>query len=457
MLKPSAFHAYDIRGITLADFDAAGAFAIGRGFGLFLKSEEREKVLRVVVQRDARSYGEELMHALITGLLSTGVDVIDGGFATTPMHYFSINHADTDGGIMITASHNPPEYNGFKLSGRGAIPIGMGSGLEKVQEIACEQEGASATDRLEGKRLSQNFEEVYKDFLYSLVDLGAIGKLHAVADASNGMTGLLLRDIFKAIPNIQVDLLHTEINMKTPSHIANPIVPEGIAEAQGLVKKTGAEIGFAFDGDGDRIGIVDEQGRRVRNDIIGALLATHFLEQQKGETIIYDVRSTRAFPEAVLASGGKPIKECVGHSFIKQRMHKEDALFAAEYTGHFYYRDFFYADAAILTMLHVLHLLSVSGKSLSELTKQFSSRYADCDQINLQIDAQNALVQIEQAFKNRAIDRTDGLSIDVGDYWFNVRSSNTGESLVRINIEAKDDKALEKGKQQLGEILGQKL
>lgn len=453
MLKRAAFHAYDIRGITLADFDTAGAFSIGRGFGLFLKIDKNKERLQVVVQRDARSYGEELMHAVIQGLLSTGIDVIDGGFATTPMHYFSINYSDADGGIMVTASHNPPEYNGFKLSGREALPIGKGFGLEVIEELACEQEGESATDHVEGQKAQQDFKEEYKKFLHSRVNIKEIGKLHVVVDASNGMTGLLIEDILKSLPDLEVDFLNTNIDMIAPTHTANPILPEGIVETQKKVNEGGAAIGFAFDGDGDRIGIVDEKGQRVRNDVIGALLATYFLEKAQGEAVIYDVRSTRVFSEAVRAAGGRPIKERVGHSFIKQRMHKENALFAAEYTGHFYYRDFFFADAAILTMLHVLHLLSVSGKSLSELTEQFSNRYATTDQINIKVNQKEALANIEKAYRNRSIDRTDGISIDCGDFWFNVRISNT-EQVLRINIEARDDKSLKRGKEELSNIVG---
>lgn len=456
MLKRAAFHAYDIRGITLADFDTAGAFSIGRGFGLFLKIDKKKEGLQVVVQRDARSYGEELMHAVMQGLLSTGIDVIDGGFATTPMHYFSINHSDADGGIMVTASHNPPEYNGFKLSGRGALPIGKGFGLEVIEELASELEGKSATDHVEGQKVQQDFKEEYKKFLHSRVNIKEIEKLHVVVDTSNGMTVLLIEDILESLPDLEVDFLNTNINMIAPTHTANPILPEGITETQKKVMDGGAAIGFVFDGDGDRIGIVDEKGQRVRNDILGALLATYFLEKNPGETVIYDVRSTRAFPEAIKAAGGKAVRERVGHSFIKQRMHKENALFAAEYTGHFYYRDFFFADAAILTMLHILELLSVSGKSLSELTEQFSNKYTTADQINIKVDQEEALASIERAYSNRSIDRTDGVSIDCGDFWFNVRTSNT-EEILRINIEGKDEQSLKEGRDKLSKIVGMSL
>lgn len=441
MLNPDIFRAYDIRGIALQDIDEKGAYSIGRAFSVFLKErKEVSKHLCVVVMSDARESSPLLKKGLSQGLVDEGVHVIDGGFATTPMHYFSVNYTKADGGVMVTASHSPPTYNGFKLSLAGALPIGQDSGLEEIKKIALRnifhEVGAK------GNIKKRNFLKYYINFLLDQIDGSGIKALAVAIDAGNGMTGMVLPYLLKQLP-LKVSRLYFDIDMKTPKHEANPLKEETLSDLKKIVLEKGLAFGVAFDGDGDRIGFINERGEFCGSDIVGAFLADWFLAKSKGEKIIYDLRSSRAVPQHIKEAGGIPIETRVGHTFIKAIMRKEKAIFGIELSGHFYFRNFFYADSALLSFLHFLAAFSQQGKELSEILREYRKYYSS-GELNFEI-ARNKETFLEEIATNfedaKKIYWLDGLSVMYDDWWFNLRLSNT-EPLVRLNIEAESKKLL---------------
>lgn len=444
MLNPDIFKAYDIRGIVPDELDEEGAYKIGRAYANFLKKVSKgqgakSKELAVIVQADARPTSPALKENLVKGLLEEGIKIIDGGLATSPLIHFAINDAKADGGIMITASHVPPPYNGFKLFTKGAVNIGAGAGMDEIRDLALNIK-PSANPLLGLPELEKrNFEDDYLKFILDKIDVSKIKPFKVVIDAGNGMAGLLLPKFIKQLP-IEATPLYFKVDMTFPNHEANPLKEETLKELRDKVKEIGADFGVAFDGDADRIGFVDETGAVVRGDFVGAYLAEEwFLKREPGAKILYDIRSSRVVPEAIEAAGGIAIQSQAGHTLIKQVFRKEQAPFAEERSGHFFFRDFFYAESALLAFLYLLAVLSETGEKTSAIIDRYNKYFATPElNFTIQDRSPERLQEIAKHFSDaKEIKWLDGLSVAYDDWWFNLRPSNT-EPLMRLMIEGKN-------------------
>ncbi len=425
------FKAYDVRGTVPDQLDAAMCNAIGRAMACFAGAPE------VLVCRDMRESGVELAAAFSDGVRSEGVNVTDLGMASTDFLYFASGHLDAPG-AMFTASHNPAQYNGLKMCLSGARPIGRDTGLGEI-EIEAEKLLDEPSGPLTGARRELNLLDEWADHVISFVDVSALRPLKVVADTANGMGGLVVPIIFERLP-FSIDILFPELDGNFPNHPADPIQPENLVPLKEAVLAQGADIGLAFDGDADRVFLVDERAEPVSGSLTTALVAASMLTKHPGETILYNLICSHVVPEVVTEMGGTPIRTQVGHSIIKQVMAETGAIFGGEHSGHYYYRDNFRADSGIITALLVLELLSKSDQPLSVLLDPFR-RYADSGEINTEVSSPKATVaaiaEHEQA-AGASIDLLDGLTIDHGDWWYNVRPSNT-EPLLRLNVEARTE------------------
>ncbi len=424
-MDQAIFKAYDIRGIYPAQLDEEAAYRIGIGFATsnLLNGDD------VVVGRDMRTSSEALFAALARGLTDGGKNVIDIGRVTTPMLYFAVNVLNGAGGVMITASHNPAEYNGFKLVREHGIPISAATGLTKIKKQALE--AATPTGK-KGSVRRENVEDRYVEFFSQRFSISLDRKV--IIDTGNGMVGAILPRVLET-QNIPYEGLFFTPDGNFPNHEANPLKEENLEDLRREMKAVPGAVGIAFDGDGDRVAFIDEDGNLVRGDLLTALIASHLLDERGPGTIIYDLRSSRVVAEVVREHGGRPVKTRVGHSFIKALMREEEALFAGELSFHFYFSDFFYCESGILAMLAVIKLLADSGKSLKSLIAPLR-RYAHSGEINFRVTDQQAAMEAAAArFSDGEISRLDGLSVDYPDWWFNLRPSNT-EPLLRLNAEA---------------------
>jgi phosphomannomutase len=422
------FKAYDIRGVYPAELDEEIVYKIGRAFVIFLKAKA------VLVGRDARKSSDKLFASLAKGITDQGADVVDMGLCTTPMFYFA--NQKYPAGVMVTASHNPAKFNGLKLCREEAIPISGETGIEEIRSIV---KGNRFEDvKKKGKIVKKDFLADYIKHVSKFIK--NIKPLKAVVDAGNGMGGLTLPKIF-AKTACNIIPLYFDIDCSFPNHEANPLKDEAVVDLQKSVIKEKADLGIAFDGDADRAAFFDEKGRRVPADLITALLAVHFLNQKKGQKIIYEVRSSWAVKEEIVKCGGIPLLERAGHAFIRKRMRDEDAVAGGEKSGHYFFRDNFYADSAIIAALLVLQILSESGKRMSELVKPLM-RYFNSGELNFEVeDKDYALEKVEDAYSDGKISKVDGITIEFDDFWFNLRKSNT-EPLIRLNLEAKSEKKM---------------
>lgn len=458
MLNPGIFKAYDIRGIIPDELDADGAYQIGRAYAQFLKTRHQtpdtRHQLAVVVQADARITSPALKEKLIQGLLEEGMQIIDGGLATSPLIHFAINDAKADGGIMVTASHIPPPYNGFKLFTKGAVNIGAGAGMEEIRDLALtiKSNPAPLSGQLEIEK--RNFEDDYLKFILGKIDVSRIKPFKIVIDAGNGMAGLLLPKLLKQLPT-EVTPLFFEVDMTFPNHEANPLKEETLKGLQNKVREVSADFGIALDGDADRIGFVDELGRIVRSDFVGAYLAEEwFLKHELGAKIVYDIRSSRVVPEAIEAAGGRAIISRAGHTFIKQLMRKEEAVFAEERSGHFYFKDFFYSESALLTFLYLLAALSKTDEKMSIINERYG-KYFSTPELNFTVKDRSPerLQEIAKHFPDaKDISWLDGIFVTYDDWWFNLRPSNT-EPLMRLFVEGKNEKVVNEKLKLLKDLL----
>lgn len=439
MLNPSIFKAYDIRGVVPDELDEGGAYAIGRAYAQFLKKKSGNEDPVVVVQADARPTSPALKENLIKGLLAENIKIIDGGLATSPLIHFAMNDAKADGGIMITASHVPLPYNGFKLFTRGAVNIGAGAGMEEIKDLALTLTPSSTPLSGQPEIEIRNFEDNYLKFILGKIDISKIKPFKIAIDAGNGMAGLLLPKLLSKLP-IEVAPLFFEVDMTFPNHEANPLKEETLEDLQKKVKEFSADFGVAFDGDADRIGFVDELGRIVRSDFVGAYLAEEwFLKREPGAKIVYDIRSSRAVSEAIEGAGGQAVLSRAGHTFIKQLMRREEAVFAEERSGHFYFKDFFYAESALLTFLYLLAALSKTGEKMSIINER-CGKYFSTPELNFTVKDRSLerLKKIAEHFPDaKDIKWLDGLSVTYDDWWMNLRPSNT-EPLMRLFVEGKN-------------------
>jgi phosphomannomutase len=402
---------------------------------------------RLLVARDMRESGVELSRAFSDGVRSEGVAVVDLGLASTDLLYFAAGSLDAPG-AMFTASHNPARYNGLKLCQAGARPIGRDTGLDAIQATAeslLEDWGTDGPPPLDPDRMAPLEErsvlDAYAEHVRSFVDVSALRPLRVVADTANGMGGLVAPKVFEGLP-FRVDILFPELDGNFPNHPADPIQPENLVALKAAVLAEGADVGLAFDGDADRVFLVDERAEPVSGSLTTALVASSMLAKNPGATVLYNCICSRVVPEVIEELGGVGIRTKVGHSYIKQVMAETGAIFGGEHSGHYYFRDNYRADSGIIAAMVVLELLSVTGSPLSELLQPYQ-RYADSGEINTVVDDPAGAVAAMAAHVEEAggalgtTDHLDGLTVDRGDWWYNLRPSNT-EPLLRLNVEAPD-------------------
>jgi phosphomannomutase len=428
VLDAKVFKAYDVRGLYPAELDEEGAYAVGRAY------VEHFEPRVMAVGRDMRLSAPAMSEAVIRGASDGGADVLNIGMVGTEMLYHAVGSLDLEGGICVTASHNPKEYTGMKIVRRGALPVGGESGLLDVRDRALRGFGDV------GRRGEVRQEDVWPSFVekvLSFVDVDALLPLRVVVDAANGMAGAMLPPVIERLP-VDVVRCFFEPDGNFPNHEPNPLLPEN---REFIVRKTtdeGADLGVAYDGDADRCFFVDDTGDFVPGDFVTALLAESILEKEGDGAVIYDVRASRAVPSAIEAAGGVPLMNRVGHAFIKHRMRKEDAVFAGEVSAHYYFRDFWQADSGVVPFLLMLELISKRGQKLSEILAPFRGRYFITGELNTPVDdVPLKLQQLKEHYgaEGGEISHLDGVSVDFDDWHFNVRPSNT-EPLLRLNLEA---------------------
>jgi phosphomannomutase len=451
------FKAYDIRGTYPDLLNDQMAWQIGYGAAKFLLADaaaagDTTPMMRnVVVGRDMRTSSPSLSRQLIQGMNDLGADVIDVGLCDTPMVYFAVNHFDCAGGVQVTASHNPPQYNGFKISKRKAKPVGEATGLAEIRKHAAMVDKATMVAQ-HGRVEQRDLWPDYARHVRSFLDLDG-HKVKVVIDASNGMAGTMVPRVFgkgAGLPAVQ-GLTIVELNFENSKgvfvHEPNPLVAANLKQLQEAVVKEKADLGLCFDGDADRCVVVDEKGQIVGCDHLTAVLCKHFLSKAPGAAVAYDQRSTRAVEEEIVKAGGRPVRGRVGHVFMKQALAENQGVFGGELSGHFYFRDNFNADSGAIAMAAVLTVLARSGKKMSELVAPVA-RYAQSGEINFQIeDKDGAVNELKRAFAGVAgVDELDGVTLDcwkAEGWWCNVRKSNT-EPLLRLNLEARDRRTLER-------------
>ena len=421
--------AYDVRGTYPDQINADVCRALGTGFAAFLADVEPETT-SVVVGRDMRPSGPELVDGFAAGLLEQGLDVVDIGLASTDLLYFASGRLNRPG-VMFTASHNPAEYNGIKLCRSGAAPVGEESGLADIKRVA--RTGAEPAAR-RGRRSEQDVVAEFADHVRGFVSVDKLRPLKVVADTANGMGGLVVPEVFASLP-FDLEVMYPELDGTFPNHEANPIEAKNLVDLQARVLETGADIGLAFDGDADRVFLVDEKAQPVSGSITTALLAKAILDEHPGSTIIYNLICSKSVPEIVDENGGQALRSRVGHSFIKQLMAESGAIFGGEHSAHYYFRDNWRADSGLIASVMVLEQLSLFDGPLSELLAPLK-RYEASGEINTRVDDAAAVIErVAARYADASVDRLDGLTVDCGDWWFNLRPSNT-EPLLRLNLEA---------------------
>lgn len=429
--------AYDIRGICPDELSPSVARGIGHAFAVWSATTQ------LVMARDMRPSGISLAEAFADGVQAAGVDVIDIGLASTDLLYFASGRLGMPG-AMLTASHNPASYNGIKLCGPGAAPVGASSGLGEIAGLAAR--GAPSVPG-GGRRSSRDLLDTFAAHVRSFVDVSGLAPLRVVADTANGMGGLVVPAVFGSLP-FEWELMYGELDGTFPNHPADPIRPENLVDLSGRVRSIGAHVGLAFDGDADRVFLVDERGTAVSGSSLTALVAQAMLARHGPGPILHNLICSRAVPEAIAEAGGQPLRTRVGHSFIKAEMARTGAVFGGEHSGHYYFADNYRADSGLIAALIALEQLSAAQVPLSELLAPLD-RYASSGEINTRVaDVDRVLRRVATCFAEFPQDRLDGLTVDGGDWWFNLRPSNT-EALLRLNVEAPDAEA---GAERVSEI-----
>jgi len=424
-VDPGIFKAYDIRGIYPDSLNEEVAYAIGCAFVTFLAVDE------VIVGRDMRLSGPQICDAVVRGLCDQGADVINIGMVSTDQYYYACATLER-AGMMVTASHNPPQYNGFKMV--RSMPYLL-SGDEGIQDLRRLVESGDYPDaKRQGRVVHKDLSQGFVDRVVGLVKADTLKPLKVVADTGNGMVGPSLARVYEGLP-VELIGMYFEPDGSLPNHGLDPMKEENRADLVARVKAEGADLGFAFDGDGDRFFVVDDRGEFVPGDFITALMGCYLLEKHPGAKIVYDVRCSWAVKDLISAAGGVPLIERVGHSFLKPRLARENGIFAGELSGHYYFKDFFGADSGIVPSLFLLELLSSKGKKLSELLAPIEEKYFISWEINSKVDDPAAKMEaIAERYSDGFIERIDGISVSYDDWHFNVRPSNT-EPLLRLNLE----------------------
>jgi phosphomannomutase len=426
------FKAYDVRGVVPDQLDEDAAHRIGAAFARWSRAKT------IAVGRDCRLSSPALAGAVIDGITSQGVDVSDLGLTSTDLVYFASGELDVPA-VSITASHNPPAYNGLKLCLAGAAPVGEDTGLTDVRALA-ERDDLGPSPAASGRVEDHDLLDRFVEHVLAFVDRGVIGPLTVVADTANGMGGLVVPAVMERLP-VRFVGLYTELDGTFPNHPADPIEPENQADLKRAVRSERADVGMAFDGDADRVFLVDERAEGVSGSLVTALVAKAILEKEPGATIIHNLICSWAVPEVIKENGGVPVRTRVGHSFVKQIMAETGAAFGGEHSGHYYFRDNYRADSGLIAGVIVLDQLSRAGKPLSELLEPFR-RYHASGEINSRVTDQSGTVdRLARRHADGRQDRLDGLTVEYEDWWFNVRPSNT-EPLLRLNLEARTEQLL---------------
>ncbi len=448
------FKAYDVRATVPDPLNEDVAWRIGNATAQFLRTtltgfdRSDTKMNTLIVGRDMRKHSPKLCRAFIEGAAAVGTPVIDIGMTDTPQIAFATNHMPCCGGVQVTASHNPANYNGFKISGPKGKPIGAETGLKEIERIA------KAIARHEVPELApvkqMDLSEDYRRYLHRF--MRAPRPLKVVIDASNGMAGRWFPILFNGVPNLKIIAMNFEHDGEFV-HPPNPLVPENLNQLRQAVREHGADFGACFDGDADRCMFVDENADIVRCDLVTALLAEEYLRERPGSTIVYDLRSSRVVAEAVSRHGGNPRRERVGHVFMKRTMAENNAIFGGELSGHFYFRDFYFCDSGMLAFIAVVNTLTSHGKPLSELIEPLNIYATSGERNFVNDDPKGTFEQIADKYNDARIDYLDGITVEYEDWWFNVRSSNT-EPLLRLNMEAQNDRMLAERIAEITPLLG---
>jgi phosphomannomutase len=445
-LDPKVFKAYDVRGIYPSELDEDGGYAIGRAYA------EHFEPGRIAVGRDMRVSSPSMAEAVIAGAAAGGAEVSDIGLVGTEMVYFAVGELGLDGGVAVTASHNPKEYTGMKIVRRGALPVGGDSGLLEVRDRALSL-GDVSGGHTPGHVQKHDVYPAYVEKVMSFIDADSVKPLRVVIDAANGMAGVMLPPVLDRLP-VEAVRCFFEPDGSFPNHEPNPLLEENRAFIMAKVREEGADLGIAFDGDADRCFFVDDTGEFVPGDFVTALLAESMLEKEPGGTTIYDVRASWAVRDVVERAGGKALPNRVGHAFIKHRMREVDAVFAGEVSGHYYFREFSQADSGVVPALLMLELVSKKGEPLSQILRPFRERYFLTGEINSRVDdVALKLQELKEHFAAQGeISHLDGISVTAEDWHLNVRPSNT-EPLIRLNLEALDPALMERKRDEALAIL----
>jgi phosphomannomutase len=436
------FKAYDVRGVYPSEINEELMKRIGNATAQYLDAH------KLLVSRDMRVSSPSLTKAFIEGATDAGVDCVDAGLLSTPGNYFAIANYGFKGGVSITASHNPKQYNGLKVSREHAMPVGGESGLADIEKMVQGGEYKKASVR--GKVVTMNVLDDYRKHVLKMAD--SIKPLNVAIDASNGMAGLMLPPILAELP-IKTSRLFFELDGTFPNHDANPLKPDALIALQKKVRETHADLGAIFDGDADRCAFVDENAEPIPSDLIAAIIARDFLTKEPGATIVYDVRSSRAVREEIEKAGGKGLPERVGHAFIKATLRDKNAVFGGELSGHYYFRDNFYADSADMAFMKMLSIVSKAGKPLSAIVKPLR-RYSTTGEVNFVCQDKDAKIrEIASSFADGRISYLDGITVEYPEWWFNVRKSNT-EPLLRLVLEGNTPAIRDKGFERVKSVLG---
>jgi len=421
--------AYDVRGTTPDEMNDDVAFALGVAFARFVTADT------IIVARDMRLTGESLVAAFADGAMANGVNIVDLGLASTDMVYYAAGVLDSPG-AMFTASHNPAEYNGIKFCLSGARPVGIDTGLTEIRDVAKEVlRGTAPSTSVRGSYAQRNMLDAFADHVVSFIDIASLSPMKVVADTANGMGGLIVPVVFERLPMMELEVMYPELDGSFPNHPADPIQPSNQRDLQARVISGGFDIGLAFDGDADRVFVVDEKGRGLSGSSTTAILAAGVLRAHPGATVLHNLICSRSVPEVIRENGGVPVRTKVGHSNIKQVMAETGAVFGGEHSAHYYFLNNFRADSGIIATMFMLQELSRADVPLSEFRRPFE-RYEASGEINTSVnDAQAVMKAVAAAYSTHNQDWIDGLTVDCGDWWFNLRPSNT-EPLLRLNLEA---------------------
>jgi len=437
---PKIFKAYDVRGIVPEELNSEIAHHLGRALVSYLRPK------KVAVGRDMRLSSRELFKSLCEGITSQGAEVVDLGLTSTDGLYFAVGKFGYEAGVMVTASHNPQEYNGFKICRAEAVPLSGQKGLEQIKGLMISESYPEVGSK--GRISPNDIAAAYTEHVLSFIDKDKIKPFKIVIDAGNGMAGKIVPQVFSHLP-CEVVPMYFELDGRFPNHLASPIEPENTKDLRKKVVAEKADFGAAFDGDADRMFLVDEKGKTLGGDMVTALVAKNLLEKHPGAKVLYNLICSKTVPETVTASGGKAIRTRVGHALIKPLMKKHNGIFGGEHSGHFYFRDNWYADSGLIALLVCVELLSTENRPLSKLVATIDHYYRSGEINSYVEDIPAKLRKLEEIFSlGGEVDHLDGLTIDYGDWWFNIRGSNT-EPLIRLNVEAEDPDVLEEKKEKL--------